>query len=128
MIRRFRAPDPALVFAGVAASGLVGLVFGWIGVSGTLDVSSQVAYTVSGGIGGLALVITGAAFLVVHLGRWQAEREDAALDRVMIAMATLAEAARQHGPAVVTAPTRRRPRSVALASADAGAAPDEKKG
>lgn len=51
--------DRALaLLAGVA--GVVCLVVGWIGASGTPYVAKQVPYVVSGGLGGLALLIAGA--------------------------------------------------------------------
>ena len=76
----FRA---AIVFAALAVAGLVAVVLGWIGVSGTLNVGTQVAFATSGGIGGLALVISGAGLLFSHLGRMSAAREDASLERVV---------------------------------------------
>lgn len=51
--------DRALaLLAGVA--GAVCLVVGWIGVSGTPYIAKQVPFLVSGGLGGLALLIAGA--------------------------------------------------------------------
>lgn len=38
------------------AAGLVSLLLGWLGVSGTYDVSSQLAYLASGGLLGLFLL------------------------------------------------------------------------
>jgi hypothetical protein len=78
----FRA---AIVFAALVVAGFVALVLAWIGVSGTLNVGTQVAYAASGGIGGLALVISGAGLFFSHVGRWAAAREDASLERVIAA-------------------------------------------
>jgi hypothetical protein len=46
------------LLAGIAGTGF--LVVGWIGVSGTPYIAKQVPYVVSGGLGGLALLIAGA--------------------------------------------------------------------
>ena len=83
----FRA---AIVFAALVVAGLVAVVLGWIGVSGTLNVGTQVAYAASGGIGGLALVISGAGLFFSHLGRMSAAREDASLERVVDAASQIA--------------------------------------
>jgi Trk-type K+ transport system membrane component len=89
--RREVLRDPAVratvVFFALAVSGIVALILAWWGVSGTYDVSNQVAYTVSGGLGGLALAVAGSGLLFTHLGRWASAREDAALDRVIGATA-----------------------------------------
>lgn len=84
----FRA---AIVFAALAVAGLVALMLAWIGVSGTLNVGTQVAYAASGGIGGLGLVICGAGLFFSHLGRFTAAREDASLERVVVAASQIAE-------------------------------------
>lgn len=80
-------------FGAVTLSGLVALGLAWYGVSGTFDVSDQVAFTVSGGAGGLGLTVAGSWFLLIHVGRVFAAREDAALDRVVSAASELAAAA-----------------------------------
>ena len=83
----------AIVFAALVAAGLVAVLLGWLGVSGTLNVGTQVAYAVSGGIGGLALVVSGAGLFFSHLGRVTAAREDASLERVVDAASHIANAA-----------------------------------
>ena len=87
----------ALVFASLAVAGLVAVVLAWFGVSGTLNVGAQVAYTVSGGIGGLALVISGAGLFFSHLGRMSAAREDASLERVVDAASQVADSGPSDG-------------------------------
>jgi hypothetical protein len=84
----FRA---AAIFTAVAIAGLVVMAVTWWGVSGTLDVSNQVAYTVSGGLGGLALAVAGSGLLFAHVTRWAAAREDGSLDGLIGAMATAAQ-------------------------------------
>lgn len=51
--------DRALAVAAIMA-GIVLVVLGWAGVSGTPYIAAQVPYVVSYGIGGLVLVICGA--------------------------------------------------------------------
>lgn len=52
-----------LIWIGVAllAAGLSAIVYSWSKVAGLTNVAEQVPYFVSGGIGGLAVVIVGAA-------------------------------------------------------------------
>jgi hypothetical protein len=45
-------------------AGLVTLVGGWFGMSGTTQLSAQLAYMFSGGFGGAALIALGATFFV----------------------------------------------------------------
>jgi hypothetical protein len=62
--------------AGIALSavGLLAIVVGWNGAAGQLSILGQLPYLISGGLLGLALVVLGAAMLVV-----QNAREDRAL-------------------------------------------------
>ena len=69
----------------LAAIGLVLIGLGINGVSGQLSILAQMPYLISGGILGLALVVLGAAMLVV-----QGSREDRALLEVKLDL--LAEA------------------------------------
>jgi len=45
-------------------AGLVTLAAGWFGMSGTTQLSAQLAYMFSGGFGGAALIAIGATFFV----------------------------------------------------------------
>jgi hypothetical protein len=49
------------------AGGLVAIVIGWIGASGTVYVGLQIPYLLSGGLLGLALVVLGSALMIVHV-------------------------------------------------------------
>lgn len=51
------------------ALGLLLILFGWYGAAGLDYDQGQIPYLISGGIGGLALVITGAALLIVQNSR-----------------------------------------------------------
>lgn len=71
--RPSRDEEQRLILAGVAlmAAGLVAVVLGYLGASGTNDFSSQVPYLLSGGVLGLGLTVVGAAlFLRYSLGRY----------------------------------------------------------
>jgi hypothetical protein len=46
------------------AVGALAVIIGWIGVSGVAYTSEQMPYIVSGGLGGLALIGTGATLLI----------------------------------------------------------------
>jgi len=67
-----RVPEPPAereslwlkVGIGICVVGVVLILFGWYGASGTRDVSEQVPYIVSGGLLGLALVIIGAGLVM----------------------------------------------------------------
>ena len=62
--------------AALVVAGFVAIAVAWVGVAGTLIIPTQVAYAVSGGFGGFALVGTGIALLEV-----QRRRHAAAQDR-----------------------------------------------
>jgi hypothetical protein len=71
--RPSRDDEQRLILAGVALMGvgLVVVVLGYLGASGTNDFSSQVPYLLSGGVLGLGLTVVGAAlFLRYSLGRY----------------------------------------------------------
>lgn len=59
----------------IVAAGLVSLVLGTRVVARTVNVADQVPAMVSGGIGGLALVLTGCTLALVQVGRACAESE-----------------------------------------------------
>jgi hypothetical protein len=100
---RIRASSPTteqrLLVAGLAAMpvGLLLIIVGYIGASGTTDFSSQVPYLISGGVLGLGLIVVGAVlFLRYSLARYlrfwllrliyeertRSEQQVAALDRL----------------------------------------------
>jgi hypothetical protein len=61
---------------------LVTLAAGWFGMSGTYQLSAQLAYMFSGGFGGAALVALGATFFVAfehHADRMAIQALDAKL-------------------------------------------------
>lgn len=58
---------PFLLGCTLIALGLIAIVLGWLGASGTVYVGLQVPYLVSGAALGIALVIVGTGLLVVQV-------------------------------------------------------------
>ena len=54
-----RANLDRVLAAGLALAGVVAIIIGWIGVSGTGLAPAQIPYVISGGIGGIALIALG---------------------------------------------------------------------
>jgi hypothetical protein len=99
--RRFGIPLPRLRAAGfgggfglvVIAIGLLVIGLGWNGmaggggeVNGVPNLNAQLPWLVSGGILGLALVVFGAAMIVVHNARTDRARLEAKLDELVQAI------------------------------------------
>jgi hypothetical protein len=68
----------ALIAAGFVAIGLA-----WRGVARSVLVPEQLSFLVSGGIGGLALILAGAGTLAVQSSRYWNARERRQLDRLI---------------------------------------------
>ena len=68
-------------------AGFGGFFLAWFGASGTLAVGVQLAYLMSGGLGGFALIAGGMGIMYVQMSRHLQAREDAAwaavLDRAL---------------------------------------------
>jgi hypothetical protein len=100
---RVRASSPnteqRLLLAGLVAMpvGLVLILIGYVGASGTTELSSQVPYLISGGLLGLGLIVVGAVLFLryslarylrfwllrlIHEDRTRSEQQVAALDRL----------------------------------------------
>ena len=84
--RRTVALALALVVAGVVA-----LTIGWVGVSATLVIPTQVSFAVSGGIGGFALVGAGLAVLAIQQRRRSAAEDRRAFARFASELEDLAD-------------------------------------
>lgn len=65
--------------------GFVAIFFGWNGAASSNFVPAQFPYLLSGGIAGLAIVVIGAAMIVVQNQRADRARLEAALDRLTAA-------------------------------------------
>ncbi len=87
ILERARRADPLAVSCISAvllvAQAFVAFAAAWRGASGTLVVDAQLAYLVSGGLGGLALLVAASALLTVQLSRWLAARERVELEAVL---------------------------------------------
>jgi hypothetical protein len=95
MTRRLRDPVAVLWLIGGAlvVAGFGALVLGWRGAAGRLEVSLQMPYLVSGGIGGLALIGLGLALCNLASARREAARELRRLQDLVDDAAGLLEAA-----------------------------------
>lgn len=71
------------LFGGLIAAGFVAFGITWIAVAPTLRIDAQVAALISGGGGGLALVVLGSVLLHVQVGRRLAAREQIVMERVL---------------------------------------------
>ena len=91
----------------LVVAGFVAITIAWVGVSATLIVPTQVAFAVSGGIGGFALVGAGIALLEVQRRRYTAAQERHELVAFATELGDIAEllVSRRPGRA---APRRRR--------------------
>ena len=65
------------------AGGFVAIGLGWKGAAASLVVAEQLPYLLSGGVGGLALIVTGAGILTVQVNRYWSARERTRLDLVL---------------------------------------------
>lgn len=91
------APSLAL-FTALVVAGFVAIVIGWKVAARTTVVPYQVPALVSGGIGGLSLILIGAFLANIQAGRRVAAAEraegDVVLDEIAALIATLTESGR----------------------------------
>jgi hypothetical protein len=83
-----------VVLVALAAAGLVGIAVGWSGAAGSLVVSVQLPYIVSGVIGGIALLGFSLGLLIIQARRHREAQRRAQFDRVVHAAADVLAAAR----------------------------------
>lgn len=79
----------ALLFAGLVLAGFAAIGIGWKVAARTLVVPFQTPALVSGALGGLALVLTGAALANIQAGRWFEAGERAEMDELLDEAAAL---------------------------------------
>ena len=72
-----------LVFGGLVVAGFVSMAVAWRIAARTLDVSIQVPALISGGMGGLILVVVGTVLFVTQLARLRSADERAYMDDVL---------------------------------------------
>ena len=85
-VRRRRLALAAVCCAG----GLLAIVLGWVGVSGTRDLADQLSYIASGGVLGLFLLGLGASILITDFVM-ELERSISRIEARLDAMGTLAD-------------------------------------
>ena len=83
-----------LLFAGLVLAGFVAIGIGWRVAARTLFVPFQTPALVSGGLGGLALVVIGAGLASTQASRRMAAAERAETEGVLDEAAALVEALR----------------------------------
>ena len=95
--------------------GLFLIFLGWNGAASYDRVQAQIPYVVSGGIAGLALVVIGAAMLIVYGHRSDRAALQSTIEELRDALERSAGLASEDpaDPAVAAAPTAPRPRSTA---------------
>jgi len=71
------------------AAGFVAIFLGYRGAARSLIVAEQLPFLLSGGVGGMALVVAGAGVLAVQSSRYWNARERQQLDRLVASAATL---------------------------------------
>jgi hypothetical protein len=90
LVGRVRAAgeDPVLLVAALSVlfifTAFVAFAGTWIGVSGTLVPGVQLAYLVSGGIGGVTLLVIGSVLLHIQLSRRYSALERQRLEQALV--------------------------------------------
>ncbi|HWC36203.1 MAG TPA: hypothetical protein VG650_15460 [Mycobacteriales bacterium] len=82
-MRKNPALPSLVVFAALVAAGFVAMGLGWRVAARTLDVSIQVPAIISGGLGGLVLVVVGVTLFISQLGRLRAADERTEMHEVL---------------------------------------------
>jgi hypothetical protein len=85
-----------LALSAAVIAGFLLLVLGWHGVSATLFVALQLPWAVSGSFAGIAVIGSGLALLITHLGRAEAAAERAQLAELQREVLRLLSAASGH--------------------------------
>lgn len=74
----------SVVFASaLIAGGFAAIALAWRGAARSLVVAEQLSFLVSGGLGGLALILTGAGILAIQASRYLNARERRRLDQIV---------------------------------------------
>lgn len=80
----------------IVLSGFGLVVLAWFSVAGLNRLQGQFPYLLSGGLGGLGLIVTGMAVLLVQTIREQSARERAQLNELHVAILRVILAAPAH--------------------------------
>jgi len=73
------------------AGGFVAILIAYRGVARSVNVAVQLPYVVSGGVGGVALILTGAGIIAVQSSRYWSARERQWLDVIATRSADVME-------------------------------------
>lgn len=84
-----------VLFVVLLSVGFAGIAIGWRVAARTLFVPFQVPALVSGGLGGIALVLLGAGLLSVHASRSLAAQERAVFEELLDEAAALVATVKQ---------------------------------
>jgi hypothetical protein len=97
---RFRTRTGLVPWAAaiLALAGFYAIVLGWQGAAAKSSAALQLPYVVSGGFGGLALIVFAAALLHLDVSRRLAAEEDAAMREVVDAVGRTVLALRDDSP------------------------------
>lgn len=87
----------------LVVGGIAGIGFGYVMVARTVNVFDQVPAMVSGGLGGIGLVIVGCVFGYVQIGRACSERERADEEHLLGRIGVLADLERRRIATAATA-------------------------
>jgi hypothetical protein len=96
--RQWRAEPAAaslLLFSGIVLAGFAAIVLGWRIAARTLNVAFQVPALVSGGLGGLGLVMLGCGLINVQAARRRAAVARAEMEAVLDEASALVESYRR---------------------------------
>lgn len=95
-MRRLSPLAVALLWCGLlVVGGIAAIIGGYVMVARSLDEFDQIPAMVSGGIGGIALIITGCVFGYVQVSRACTEHEASADDELLARIGALAEIERR---------------------------------
>ncbi len=71
--------------AALVVGGFIAIALAWRGAARSLVVAEQLSFLVSGGIGGLAMILTGAGIIAIQASRYLNARERRRLDQILSA-------------------------------------------
>jgi hypothetical protein len=97
-----------VVSVALIAAGFLAIFLGYRGAARSLIVAEQLPFLLSGGVGGIALIVAGAGVLAVQSSRYWNARERQQLDRLVASAATLRRAQAGDGTSMsrVSAPPK----------------------
>jgi hypothetical protein len=98
-----RVSSPALpsllLFAGMVVAGFVAMGLGWRVAARSLNVAAQLPAIISGGLGGLVLIVIGTGLFVAQMGRVSGAEERADVHEVLDRTSEVIHAVRpERGP------------------------------